>query len=44
MPTTPVISSLTLHGLPHLIRSELGEQTLARAVRAAGIDLEFDRG
>ena len=44
MPTTPVISSLTLHGLPHLIRSELGERTLARAVRAAGIDLEFDRG
>ena len=44
MPTTPVISNLTLHGLPQLIRRELGEQTLARAVRAAGIDLEAIEG
>ena len=44
MPTTPVISNLTLHGLPHLIRSELGEQTLSRAVRTAGIDLELIEG
>jgi AraC-like DNA-binding protein len=44
VPTTPVISSLTLHGLPHLIRSELGERTLARAVRIAGIDLESIEG
>ena len=44
MPTTPVISNLTLHGLPQLIRRELGEQALARAVRAAGIDLEAIEG
>lgn len=44
MPTTPVISNLTLHGLPQLIRRELGERALARAVRAAGIDLEAFEG
>lgn len=44
MLTTPVISSLTLHGLPQLIRRELGERTLARAVRAAGIDLDLIEG
>jgi AraC-like DNA-binding protein len=44
MPTTPVISNLTLHGLPQLIRRELGERTLARAVRAAGVDLEAIEG
>lgn len=44
MPTTPVISNLTLHGLPQLIRQELGERTLARAVHAAGIDLEMIEG
>lgn len=44
MPTTPVISNLTLHGLPQLIRRELGERTLARAVRAAGVDLEVIEG
>lgn len=44
VPKTPVISNLTLHGLPCLIRSELGERTLARAVRAAGIDLESIEG
>ncbi len=35
MPTTPVIPNLTLHGLPQLIRRELGERTLASAVRAS---------
>jgi AraC-like DNA-binding protein len=40
LPTTPVISNLTLHGLPNLIRSEFGERTLVRAVRTAGVDLE----
>ena len=44
MPTTPVISNLTLHGLPQLIRRELGERTLARAVRAAGVDLDAIEG
>jgi AraC-like DNA-binding protein len=44
MPVTPVISSLTLHGLPHLIRSEIGERALARAVRLAGVDLESIEG
>lgn len=44
MPTTPVISNLTLHGLPSLIRGEFGERTLARAVRTAGIDLETIEG
>lgn len=44
IPMTPVISNLTLHGLPQLIRSELGERTLARAVRAAGVDLEAIEG
>jgi AraC-like DNA-binding protein len=44
MPTTPVISNLTLHGLPQLIRRELGEQTLARAVHVAGVDLEAIEG
>jgi AraC-like DNA-binding protein len=42
--TTPVISNLTLHGLPDLIRGEFGERTLARAVRTAGIDLESIEG
>ncbi len=44
MLTTPVISNLTLHGLPQLIRRELGQRTLARAVRAAGVDLEVIEG
>ncbi|MCX7304727.1 MAG: AraC family transcriptional regulator ligand-binding domain-containing protein [Hyphomicrobiales bacterium] len=44
MSTTPVISNLTLHGLPQLIRRELGERALARAVRAAGVDLEAIEG
>jgi AraC-like DNA-binding protein len=44
MPTIPVISNLTLHGLPQLIRRELGERTLRRTVRAAGIDLEVIEG
>ncbi len=41
---TPVISNLTLHGLPHLIRSELGERTLARTIHTAGVDLETIEG
>src|SRR5688572_13263655 len=44
MLTTPVISNLTLHGLPQLIRRELGQRTLARAARAAGVDLEVIEG
>jgi AraC-like DNA-binding protein len=44
MPRTPDISNLTLHGLPQLIRNELGERELARAVRAAGVDLEAIEG
>ncbi|MEQ1944413.1 AraC family transcriptional regulator [Mesorhizobium sp. VNQ89] len=44
MATTPVISNLTLHGLPQLIRRELGEPALHRAVRAAGVDLEVIEG
>ncbi len=44
MSPIPVISNLTLHGLPQLIRRELGERTLARAVRAAGVDLEVIEG
>jgi AraC-like DNA-binding protein len=44
MPTTPVISNLTLHGLPQLVRHELGERALLRAVRAAGVDLEAIEG
>ena len=44
MADIPVISNLTLHGLPQLIRRELGERTLRRAVRAAGIDLEEIEG
>lgn len=42
--STPVISNLTLHGLPQLIRRELGERALRRAVRAAGVDLEVVEG
>jgi len=44
MRATPVISNLTLHGLPQLIRGELGEQALMRAVHAAGVDLEAVEG
>jgi AraC-like DNA-binding protein len=44
MLTTPVISNLTLHGLPQLIRHELGERALGRAVLAAGVDLEAIEG
>ncbi|MGF7160609.1 AraC-like DNA-binding protein [Rhodoligotrophos appendicifer] len=44
MLTTPVISNLTVSGLPQLIRRELGERTLAQAVRAAGVDLETIEG
>jgi AraC-like DNA-binding protein len=44
MSTVPVISNLILHGLPQLIRRELGERTLARAVCAAGVDLEAIEG
>ena len=44
MPTIPVISNLILYGLPQVIRRELGERTLARAVRAAGVDLEAIEG
>jgi AraC-like DNA-binding protein len=44
MQTIPVISNLTLHGLPHLIRTQLGERTLARAVHSSGVDLEMIEG
>lgn len=44
MPQTPVISNHRLHGLPPLIRGELGERTLVRAIRAAGVDLEAIEG
>lgn len=38
---TPVISNHALYGIPELIRRELGERTLARATRVAGIDPEL---
>jgi AraC-like DNA-binding protein len=44
MLATPVISNLTLYGLPQLIRRELGERALGRAVLAAGVDLEAIEG
>jgi len=44
MLTTPVISNLTMHGLPQLIRHELGERALAKAVVTAGVDLEAIEG
>ena len=44
MPTPPVISNLTLRGLPQLIRRELGEKALTRAIRAAGVDLDSIEG
>lgn len=44
MTAIPVISNLTLAGLPQLIRRELGERALRRTVRAAGLDLEAIEG
>jgi len=41
MASVPVISSHILHGMPALIRSELGERALLHANRAAGLDLEL---
>nr|WP_272212825.1 hypothetical protein [Marinicella sp. W31]MDC2878748.1 hypothetical protein [Marinicella sp. W31] len=40
----PLISSLTVQGIPDLISRELGRKTLARANLAAGIDLEALEG
>ena len=37
----PVISNHTLHGLPELVRDELGEKVLASAVRLSGVNLEL---
>lgn len=44
MQTIPLISSLTMHGVPELIRRELGNTVLARANAAAGFDLELLEG
>ncbi len=41
MATVPVISSHVLRGLPGFVRSEMGEQALRRANRAAGFDVEL---
>ncbi|MEQ9691958.1 MAG: AraC family transcriptional regulator ligand-binding domain-containing protein [Bauldia litoralis] len=41
MHAIPVISNRTLHGLPELIRGELGERVLSRAVRMSGVNLEL---
>ncbi len=39
-PATPVISSLVFAGLPDLFRREVGERTVATAMRRAGVDLD----
>jgi AraC-like DNA-binding protein len=41
MAQIPVISSHVLHGLPALVRHQIGERALLRANRAAGFDVEL---
>lgn len=44
MRPTPVISSLTLSGIPELLRREGGERVLGRVIVAAGLDPERVEG